>query len=314
MATSFKPNKDFFADIVEIDINPKILFEESPEPQNKCKRKYTPFHKKIKSVNNPNSTSNNKENKNLNINQSQTISHTTVETPEITTRYKPVLDKLKTNINSLKDQYHDLIQKSFSKKVQFDSYRMRFLKLKKQEDEKQREKTKKKYLQIKNMKIKQEQEKNQKIKEEIKNNRMNEIMRKRQIVQKLKNKEINDLKKHKIRLIINQNNIKRKKEEEKQFIVNELNLQKSNNLKKIERKKIINQKNALFKAERMQGNKVYNLKQEIKDLESKIKVQNGINNKMNRQYYKYVHKTLNDKVVKGQLESISINPEIICEK
>ena len=64
----------------------------------------------------------------------------------------------------------------------------------------------------------------------------------------------------------------------------------------------------------MQGNKVYNLKQEIKDLESKIKVQNGINNKMNRQYYKYVHKTLNDKVVKGQLESISINPEIICEK
>ena len=79
-------------------------------------------------------------------------------------------------------------------------------------------------------------------------------------------------------------------------------------------KKIINQKNALFKAERLQGNKVYNLKQEIKDLESKIKVQNGINNKMNRQYYKYVHKTLNDKVVKGQLESISINPEIICEK
>ena len=64
----------------------------------------------------------------------------------------------------------------------------------------------------------------------------------------------------------------------------------------------------------MQGNRVYNLKQEIKDLESKIKVQNGINNKMNRQYYKYVHKTLNDKVVKGQLELISINPEIICDK
>ena len=34
MATSFKPNKDLFADIVEININPKILFENSSPGQN----------------------------------------------------------------------------------------------------------------------------------------------------------------------------------------------------------------------------------------------------------------------------------------
>ena len=55
------------------------------------------------------------------------------------------------------------------------------------------------------------------------------------------------------------------------------------------------------KAERIQGNKVYYLKQVEKDLESKIKIQNNINNKMNRQYVKYVQKTLNDECVKNQL-------------
>lgn len=298
--TSCKKDKDFFVDIAEININPEILFGDSPEPQNKHKRKYNLFHKKIKSANNPTSTSKNEENKNLNSNQNQTMTITTAETPEISTRYKPVIDKLNTNIHSLKDKYHDLIQKSFSKRVEFDSYKMRFLKLKKKEEEKQREKTKKKYLLIKNMKIKQEQEKSLRIREEIKNNKMKEIIRKRKVVQNLKNKEINDLKNHKIKLIINQNNKKRKKEEEKQFIVDELNLQKYKNLKEREKRKILNQKKEEKKAERIQGNKVYHLKQVEKDLESKIKIQNNINNKMNRQYFKYVQKTLNDECVKNQ--------------
>ena len=302
MATSFKPNKDLFAEIVEININPKILFENSsPGQNNKYKKKYTPFHKKINSANNP--CSKFKENKNLNSNQtlqSQTMSHTTIETPEITTRYKPVLDKLNTNICSLKNKYQDLIRQNFSKKERINSYKMRFLKLKKEAEEEKKLKMKQNFLINKSLKIKQEQEKSQKLKEEIKENKKKEILKRKKEVQKLKNKEINDLKNHKINLIINQMNKKRKKEEEKQFIVDELNLQKYKNLKEREKRKILNQKKEEKKAERIQGNKVYHLKQVEKDLESKIKIQNNINNKMNRQYFKYVQKTLNDECVKNQ--------------
>ena len=302
MATSFKPNKDLFAEIVEININPKILFENSsPGQNNKYKKKYTPFHKKINSANNP--CSKFKENKNLNSNQtlqSQTMSHTTIETPEITTRYKPVLDKLNTNICSLKNKYQDLIRQNFSKKERINSYKMRFLKLKKEAEEEKKLKMKQNFLINKSLKIKQEQEKSQKLKEEIKENKKKEILKRKKEVQKLKNKEINDLRNHKINLIINQMNKKRKKEEEKQFIVDELNLQKNKNLKERERRKILNQKKEEKKAERIQGNKVYYLKQVEKDLESKIKIQNNINNKMNRQYFKYVQKTLNDECVKNQ--------------
>lgn len=302
MATSFKPNKDLFAEIVEININPKILFENSsPGQNNKYKKKYTPFHKKINSANNP--CSKFKENKNLNSNQtlqSQTMSHTTIETPEITTRYKPVLDKLNTNIYSLKNKYQDLIRQNFSKKERINSYKMRFLKLKKEAEEEKKLKMKQNFLINKSLKIKQEQEKSQKLREEIKENKKKEILKRKKEVQKLKNKEINDLKNHKINLIINQMNKKRKKEEEKQFIVDELNLQKNKNLKERERRKILNQKKEEKKAERIQGNKVYYLKQVEKDLESKIKIQNNINNKMNRQYFKYVQKTLNDECVKNQ--------------
>ena len=302
MATSFKPNKDLFAEIVEININPKILFENSsPGQNNKYKKKYTPFHKKINSANNP--CSKFKENKNLNSNQtlqSQTMSHTTIETPEITTRYKPVLDKLNTNICSLKNKYQDLIRQNFSKKERINSYKMRFLKLKKEAEEEKKLKMKQNFLINKSLKIKQEQEKSQKLKEEIKENKKKEILKRKKEVQKLKNKEINDLKNHKINLIINQMNKKRKKEEEKQFIVDELNLQKNKNLKERERRKILNQKKEEKKAERIQGNKVYYLKQVEKDLESKIKIQNNINNKMNRQYFKYIQKTLNDECVKNQ--------------
>ena len=302
MATSIKTNKDFFPDILEININPQILFENSFSGQpNKNKKKYQAFHKKINSANIANSKL--KENKNLNNNQtlqSQTISHTTVQTPEITTRYKPVLDKLTTNISSLKNKYQNLIEKSFSKKEEIDSYKMRFLKLKKEAEEEKKLKRKQNFLFIKNMKLRQEQEKSQKLKEEIKENKMKEILRRKKEVQKLKNKEINDLKNHKINLIINQMNKKRIKEEEKQYIVDELNLQKYKILKEREKKKIINQKKEQKKAERIQGNQVYYLKQIEKDLESKIKVQNTINNKMNRQYFQYVHTTLNDECVKNQ--------------
>ena len=297
MATQFKPQKDSLIEIVGIDINRKILFSNrSPGQQ----RKYKLFHKKINSANNPNCKF--QENKNLNSNQtlqSKTLTHTTIETPEISTRYKSALDKLNTNIFSLKNKYKDLIKENFSQKAEIDLYKMKFLRTKKEHEEEKKKKTKEKYLLVKNMKIKQEQEKSQKLKEEIKENKMKEIIKKKKEVQKLKNKEINDLKNLKISLIMNQINKKRKKEEEKQFIVDELNIQKNKNLKDREKKKIIEKQKEQIKAERIQSNKVYLLKQIEKDLQSKIKVQNTINNKMNKQYWQYVQTTVNDECIRN---------------
>lgn len=299
MKTYSKPKNDLFINIAEISINPKILFQNSSPAQNK---KYKPFHKKINSANNPDSKF--KDNKNLKSNQnlqSQTLTHTTAETPEITTRYKSALDKLNSNIFCLKNEYKDLIKINFSKKNEFNSYKMRFLRLKKEEEAKKRQKSKQEYLHIKNIKIKQAHEKDQKLKEEIKEKRKKEIIKKREEVQKLKNKELNDLKNHKISLIINQMNKKRKKEEEKQYIVEELNIQKYKNLQEREKKKNLKKQKDQLKAERIQGNKVYYLKQMEKELQSKIKVQNAINNKMFKQYEQYVKTTLNDDCVLNPL-------------
>lgn len=295
MATYSKPQNDAYADIIELKIKPEILFPNSPQAP---KKKYKTFHNKIKSAFNPNCKY--KENKNLNNNQtlqSQTLTHTTIETPKIETRYKPILDKLNTNISSLRNKYEDLIYKNFSKRTWFDSYKMRFLKLKKEEEEKKKQKMKLEYLSKKNKTIKQEQEKKQKLKKIIKENKMKEIIRRKEEVQKLKNKEINDLKNLRISLKLNQMNKKRQKEEEKQFIEEELNKQKNKNLKEIEKRKFIKIKKEQRKAERIQGNKVYHLKLIEKDLESKVKIQSAINDKMAKQIYQYVQTTINDECV-----------------
>ena len=313
MATSIKSLENKFPKIKELNINRNKLFQDSSTGLH---RKYQPIHKKINSANNPESKF--REYKNLNSNhqtlQSQTLTHTTVETPEIPTRYKSALDKLNTNISSLRNKYEDLIKKNFSKKEEFNAYKMRFLKLKKEEEEKKKQKIKQEYLFIKNMKMKLEQEKSLKLKEEIKEKRLKEFIRKKKEVQKLKIKEKNDLENHKINLIRSQMNKKRLKEEEKQYIEKKLNMQKDINLKERINKKRIKEQKEQIKAERIQGNKIYFLKQIEKDLESKIKVQNTINNKINNEYLKYVRTTVNDECVKDPDIEVVINPNLFLEK
>ena len=139
------------------------------------------------------------------------------------------------------------------------------------------------------------------IKEEIKENKIKENDKIKEKVQKLKDKQINDLNILKKNLKSNQENKKRKKEEEKNYIKNELSLQKDKNKKELEKKKLINLQKNQNKAERIQGNEVYLLQKIKNDLESKIKVQETIYNKMNKQYYDYVQTTINDECILNSL-------------
>ena len=109
-------------------------------------------------------------------------------------------------------------------------------------------------------------------------------------------------------------NKKRLKEEEKQYIAKKLNMQKDINLKERINKKRMKEQKEQIKAERIQGNKIYFLKQIEKDLESKIKVQNTINNKINNEYLKYVRTTVNDECVKDPDIEVVINPNLFLEK
>ena len=143
---------------------------------------------------------------------------------------------------------------------------------------------------------------------------MKEFKRKKKEVQKLKIKEKNDLENHKINLIRSQMNKKRLKEEEKQYIEKKLNMQKDINLKERINKKRMKEQKEQIKAERIQVNKIYFLKQIEKDLESKIKVQNTINNKINNEYLKYVRTTVNDECVKDPDIEVVINPNLFLEK
>ena len=124
------------------------------------------------------------------VNQSRTRLRSIIETP---TRFRPTIEKLSTNISLLQNKYQDLIKKTFYKKDEMKSYKMRFLKLKKDEEEKKKIKMKQDYISLKKIKLKKEHEKNQKIKEEIKENKIKENDKIKEKVQKLKDKQINDL-------------------------------------------------------------------------------------------------------------------------
>ena len=69
----------------------------------------------------------------------------------------------------------------------------------------------------------------------------------------------------------------------------------------MKKKKLINLQKNQNKAERIQGNEVYLLQKIKNDLESKIKVQETIYNKMNKQYYDYVQTTINDECILNSL-------------
>jgi hypothetical protein len=299
MKSSQKGKKFDYISIVKININPEILNQREKTASSvsqQRKNKYS--HKKLNSANNHNSKF--RENKNItNSTQNTTLSNTSIQTPEINTHYKMRLEKLNSNISFLKNKYEDLIKKNFENNNRMDSFKLRFLKVQKNEEDKKINKRRQEYLNVKKAKLRQELEKNLKVKKECRENKQKDFYEKKDEVQKRRHQESNDYDRLKKKKEMNQENKKRIKEEEKKYIEDELKLQKSKNLKDMEKKRTLNKEKEMKKEERMLGNQVYALTQIEKDLKSKIKVQKAINNKMNKQYYHYVQTKINDENVKN---------------
>ena len=243
-----KLEKNYFEpELVEITLNPNIIL---PKPQpstsssSSANHAYRNFknrysHKKINSANNQYSKI--KNNKRLQFNNpspSQSIS--SIQTPEINTRYKLKLERLNTNIYYLKNKYADLLKEHFETNDTINDYKIRFIKLKKQNDKEKKIKKRQQFLKV------------------------------------------------------NGEKIKKFREEEKRYIKEGKENQQNNKIKELENRKKKELEKKQKTAEAMQGNKFYALKKMKNDLESKIKIQTNINNKIKREYPKYFNKKINE--------------------
>lgn len=292
-----------YPDIVEIDINPDIFMskENKTKSLNKNKNlKYT--HKKINSA--CNQTSKIVEKKKLtftleNNSKSNSNKKKPIQTPEINTKYKLKLERLNTNICSLKNKYADLLKENIDNNIRDNSFKLRFLKLKRDQQQKEMYKKKQEYIIVKNTKLREEQEKNQKIKEEFRENKKKELIKKQNVVKKLKNKEFNGYQNHKMKMMNEQTNKKKIKENEKDFIKKKLKEQEVKNSLEISKRKIMNIEKEQNKEKLLLENKVQNLKKIKKDLESKVKILFNINNKWNRDHYLTFKSSINDENVKN---------------
>jgi len=288
-----------YPNIAEIDFNPDIFIKKENRSISVSKKGKSGFlHQKIKSAQNHYSKL--KDNKKLTFTlQNNNQSKSTIQTPEINSKYQLTLERLNSNICSLKNKYADLLKENIDNNNRDATLKLKFFKIKRDQHQKEMNKKRQQYIIVKNTKLKEEQEKKQKIKNEYHENKKKEFKEKQKEVKKLKNKEINDYKNHKVNMMANQMNKKRIKEEVKHYIEERLNEQKSKNLLEIEKRKIINKEKQQKTAERMLENQVTTLRKIEKDLESKIKIQNNINNNMNKQYYKTFKITINDESIKN---------------
>lgn len=299
MKSKLNYKKPKYPIIVEIDFNPNIFLNKENRSISVSKKGKSGFlHKKINSAQNHYSKL--KENKKMTFTlQNNNQSKTTIQTPEINSKYQLTLERLNSNICSLKNKYADLLKENIDNNNRDASLKLNFLKIKRDQHQKEMNKKRQQYIIVKNTKLKEEQKKNQKIKNEYHENKKKELKEKRKEVKKLKNKEINDFKNHKINMMANQINKKRIKEEVKHYIEERLNEQKNKNILEIEKRKIINQEKQQKTAERMLENQVTTLRKIEEDLESKVKIQNNINHRMNKQYYKTFKNTINDENIKN---------------
>lgn len=294
---STKLNKHFYTEIVEIDINPKIIFPNniisaSTSSSSNRVKKSKLFHKKINSATNNSYSKDNLRNNCQSRNQKKNNS---IKTPEINTRYRLQLKKLNTSISSLKNKYSDLIKQHFNDNKEIKDYKMRFIEIKKKDDKNRMKEKKQKYLNLKNLKKKENHEKMLKIKEEYHQNKRKEKLEKIKIVNNLKNKEKNNLNNYQKRMIESQMIKKQNKEQEKKCIEEKLINQKKNKIEEIKERKKIEKEKEQKKAEEIQGNKVFVLIKEKNELESKIKTQKTINDNIRKQYANIFKNKINSK-------------------
>ena len=319
---SSKPNKFISPKEIEVEIavNKDILFlDKQPSTSTSISanmhKRPNLTHKKINSANNKFTRFH--YHKHLNKNQhpnpfsdfgfrdeSQRIS--TIQTPEISTKFQLKLEKLNSSISSLNNQYSELIKQHFKTNKKRNEYKMRFIHIKKKDEEERRKQKKEKYLNLKEIQKKENHEKIQKMKDDYHKSKKKELKEKSLGVKLLKNQEKISLKNYKESIKMAQMKKQKIKEEEKKCI--EDGLIKQNNIKKNEiiKRKIIQKEKDQKNAELIQNKQIYVLKRRKKDLEEKVKIQKTINDKTKKELYKDFHYKLNYDVLKNT----STEPEI----
>ena len=190
-----KGDKKYFQpEVVEVSLNPNILdiISTSSSSGNHNLMK---TDKKINSANNQHSKI--KNNKKLFFNsQNSSQSQSSLQTPEISTRYKFQLEKLNSNINSLNNKYDNLIKEHFKTNAFINDCKIRFIQLKKQNDKEKTNRKKQQYLKVNGERIKRIREEEKKyIQEGKENQQINKIKeienrKKKDLIKKKKEAEI----------------------------------------------------------------------------------------------------------------------------
>ena len=324
---SSKPNKYISPKEIEVEINVKkdILFsDKQPSTStsvsaNQHKRPNL-THKKINSANSKFTRFHYHKHLNKNQylnpfsdfglrNESQRIN--TIQTPEIRTKFQLKLEKLNSSISSLNNQYSELIKQHFKTDKKINEYKMRFIHIKKKDEEVRRKQKKEQYLNLKEIQKKENHEKLQKMKDDYHKSKKKELNEKSLGVRLLKNREKISLKNYKESIKMAQIKKQKIKEEGKKSI--EDGLIKQNNIKKNEiiKRKIMQKEKEQKNVELIQNKQICALKQRKHDLEEKIKIQKAINDKTKKQLYKDFHNKLNNDVLKNTITEPEIDIMVI---
>ena len=233
---------------------------------------------------------NTEETKNLN---SITISHRPTHTSKIKTRYNSIMERLNTNILSLKGQYKILLKNNDNIKDQINSLEKRIHVGEAKADKDIMERKIKLYKNIRENEQNKEKEKNMKMKEEYKKNKKMILNKKKENFGIMRKKEKNNFQLYLDNLKKARNKKLKIKEEEKQNIKEKLSQQKDRYRKDIELRKKINREKEIKNAERLDGYRVYVLQKTENELRNKVKIEISLNNELSKQYTKKINDFIN---------------------
>ena len=233
---------------------------------------------------------NTEETKNLN---SITISHRPTQTSKIKTRYNSIMERLNTNILSLKGQYKILLKNNDNIKEQINSLEKRIHVGEAKADKDIMERKIKLYKNIRENEQNKEKEKNMKMKEEYKKNKKMILNKKKENFGIMREKEKNNFQLYLDNLKKARNKKLKIKEEEKQNIKEKLSQQKDRYRKDIELRKKINREKEIKNAERLDGYRVYVLQKTENELRNKVKIEISLNNELSKQYTKKINDFIN---------------------
>ena len=236
---------------------------------------------------------NNEEAKNSN---NSTSEQRRIKTPKIKTKYFSILERLNTNIYLLKGEYENLMKHIYNCNKHTIYLQNRNLVFDVKANKNKIKSKIKQYKIIKEAEQNKEKEKNMKMKEEYNKNKKMKLSQKKDEVEQIRKTEENNFHKYKDNLEkIRKLKIK-VKEEEKQYIKEKLSQQKDRYKKDIELRKRINREKDIKNAERLDGYRVYALRQKENELRSKLKNGNSLKKELSDQFYNILNTNIDEDI------------------